>query len=114
MAAETMAMLESAEYAVLLKALITEIYALDDTQIPITCIIDNKSLSDAVVSTKIIEDKRLYVDICSLRDMLSHKEINEVKWTTSDKQLADCLTKGTASPEHLMQVIAGGEPLPAV
>ena len=54
MAAE-MSMLEGAEwYAVLLKALITEIYALDDTQIPITCIIDNKSLSDAVASTKII------------------------------------------------------------
>ena len=61
MAAETMAMLEGAEYAVLLKALITEIYALDDTQIPITCIIDNKSLSDAVSSAKIIEDKRIYI-----------------------------------------------------
>ena len=31
MAAETMSMLEGAEYAVLLKALIIEIYALDDT-----------------------------------------------------------------------------------
>ena len=79
-----------------------------------TCIIDNKSLSDAVAPTKITEDKRLYLDICSLHDMLSHKEINEVKWTTSDKQLADWLTKGTASLEHLMQVIAGGEPLPVV
>ena len=68
-------------------------YGLDNTHIPITCITDNKSLSDAVASTKIIEDKRLYIDICSLCDMLSHKEINEVKWTTFDKQLADCLTK---------------------
>ena len=39
--------------------------------------------------------------------MLSHKEINKVKRTGSDKQLADCLTKGTASPERLMWVIAG-------
>ena len=107
MAAETMSMLEDAEYAVLLKALITEIYAPDDTHIPTTCIIDSKSLIDAIASTKIIEDKHLYIDICSLRDMLSHKEINEVKWTPSVKQLADFLTKGTASPEHLTQVIAG-------
>ena len=58
MAAETMSMLEGAEYAVLLKVLITEIYALDDdTHIPMTCIIDNKSLSDAVAPTKITEDK---------------------------------------------------------
>ena len=108
MAGDTISMLEGAEYAVLLKALIT------DTQIPITSITDNKSLSDAVAATKIIEDKRLYIYICSLCDMLSHKEINEVKWTTYDKQLADCLTKGTASPEHLIWVIAGSEPLPAV
>ena len=80
----------------------------------ITSITDNESLSDAVASTKILEDKRLYIGICSLRDMLSHKEINEVKWTTYDKQLADCLTKGTASPEHLIWVIAGSESLPAV
>ena len=55
MAAKTMPMLEDAEYAVLLKAHITEIYALDDTYIPITCITDGKSLSDAVASTKIID-----------------------------------------------------------
>ena len=109
-AADTMSLLEGGEYLVLFKALITEIYALDDTQIPITSITDNK----ITASTKIIEDKHLYIDICSLRDMLSHKEINEVKWTTYDKQLADCVTKGTASPEHLIWVIAGGEPLPAV
>ena len=92
MAAETMSMPEGAEYAVLRRAFTTEIHALDDTHDPINRIIDNKSLNDAVASTKIIEDKCLYTDICSLCDMLSHKEINEVNWTTSDKQLADCLT----------------------
>ena len=60
MAAETMSMLEGAEYSVLLlKALTTEIHALDDTHIPYTCITDNKSLS--YTSTKIIEDKCLYI-----------------------------------------------------
>ena len=53
MATETMSMLEGAEYAVLLRARITEIYGLDDTHIPSTCITDNKSLSDVVASTKL-------------------------------------------------------------
>ena len=51
MAAEAMSMLEGAQYTVLLRALITEIYGLHDTHIPITCINDTKSLSDAVLPT---------------------------------------------------------------
>ena len=61
-----------------------------------------------------IDDKTLYVDICSMRDMLSRNEISEVKVTSSQDQLADCLTKGTASTELLMQVMAGEVDLPAV
>ena len=49
-----MSVLEGSRYAVLIRALTTEIYGLDDAHIPITCITDNKSLSDAVASTKII------------------------------------------------------------
>ena len=45
-----------------------------------------------------------------MRDMLSRNEISEVKLTSLQYQLADCLTKGTASTELLMQVMD----LPAV
>ena len=59
------------------------------------------SLSEAITSTKITEDKPLYRDICSLCDMLSHQETNEGKWSTSDQQLADCFPKDTASHRTL-------------
>ena len=37
-----------------------------------------------------------------------------MKLTSSQDQLADCLTKGTASTELLMQMMAGEVDLPAV
>ena len=67
MGAETMALLEGAEYCMLLKALIKEITSFD---IPLVCISDNKSLVDAMQSTSVIEDKHLCIDICALRQML--------------------------------------------
>lgn len=104
MGAETMALLEGAEHAILIKALILEITCID---LPLICISDNKSLVTAVKSTKVIEDKRLYIDICALRQMVQREEIAELHLTTSKEQLADCLTKGTASPDKLLQVLSG-------
>ena len=105
MAAETMALLEGAEYAMLMKVLIKEITRVD---VPITCITDNKSLCEAVKGTSVIEDKRLYIDICSLRQMLVNGEIC-VTLTSSKEQLADCLTKGTASSDNLLRVLIEGK-----
>ena len=93
-----MALLEGAEYCMLLKALIKEITSFD---IHLVCISDNKSLVDAMQSTSVIEDKRLYIDICALR------EITKVKLTSSKKQIADCLTKGTASSDNLKGILCG-------
>ena len=67
-----MALLEGAEHAILIKALILEITSVD---LPLICISDNKSLVTAVKSTKLIEDKRLFIDICALREMVQKGEI---------------------------------------
>ena len=58
-----MAFLEGAEHAILGKALIRESMCID---LPLVCISNNKSLVTSVKSTKVIEDKRLYIDICTL------------------------------------------------
>ena len=50
-------------------------------------------------STKTLKEKRLKVDACVIREMLEKKkEISSVNLCTSETQLADCLTKATASP----------------
>ena len=114
MAAETMALLEAAEHAMLIKTIIGEIHNIDATKIPIICITDSKSLYEASYTTNVLEDKRLHIDICAIREMLSRKEIHSIKWTEAANQLADCLTKGTSSSDKMLKVIAGEDPLPAM
>jgi len=106
MGAETMALLEGAEYVMLIKTIIKEITLID---LPIICISDNKSVVDAINSTSVLEYKRLYIDICALRQMIERKELNRIILTTSQNQLADCLTKATASSQKLIQVLSGEE-----
>ena len=106
-----MALLKAAEHSYLVKQLITEIFGLSKNHIPITCIVDSKQTHDAVNSTTVIEDKRSLVDICILRQMLERGEVKEVKWTSKYNQLADTLTKHTASAELLMNVLGGKDPL---
>ena len=103
-AAETMALLEGAETAVYLANILKEITGCES--IPITCLVDNKSLVDALRSSNKIEDTRLRVDIAVLDDMISRKEIREVNWVDTAHQLADCLTKRGASPERLRAAIS--------
>ena len=88
-AAETLSMQLAVEYAFLLKSVLNEVYKIDNTHIPVISIIDNSSLHESLYSTNVIDDKRLYIDICSMRDMLSRNEISEVKLTSSQDQLAD-------------------------
>ena len=103
-AAETMALLEGAETAVYLACILKEVTGCKE--IPITCLVDNKSLVDALKSTNKIDDNRLRVDLAVLDDMLSRKEICEVQWVDTTQQLADCLTKRGASTERLRAAIS--------
>ena len=56
---------------------------------------------DSVHSTKTLKEKRLKVDVSIIREMLEKNEISSINWCASEKQLADCLTKATSSPNWL-------------
>ena len=114
MAAETMSFIEAVEHALFYKAILQEIYNCDKSKFPIICVSDNKSLIESAASTKVLEDKRLQIDICSIREMLQNQEIKSINWVPSQDQLADCMTKATASSGKLMEVIVGNEVLPAM
>ena len=102
LSAETMALMEGAEQCFLLKTILKEILNLD---LPIIAFTDSKSLKDCLYTSKTLEDKRLKVDICVLRDYLRQKEIHEVRWIATDEQLADPLTKSGVNPSKLLQVL---------
>ena len=60
-------------------------------------------------STKSVSEKRLRVDIASIKTMLERGELSSVDWVQSKGQLANCLTKRGASIAELVQVLQTGK-----
>ena len=102
LSAETMALMGGSEHCFLLKSIIKEILNVD---LLITVLTDSESLTDSLATSKTLEDKRLKVDICVVRDYLKKGEIHQVCWVPTDKQLADSLTKAGANPAKLLEVL---------
>ena len=85
LAAETLALVEGAEVSFYIASIIQEVTKLKD--VPIHCFVDNKSLVDALSSSKQVEDRRLRVDIAVLdergfyRDSVLPYTSNKEDWT---------------------------------
>ena len=87
-----------------LKTLLQEITG-QNSGFPFILKTDSRNLYDAVHSTKTLEDRRLKIDICSLRQKLAKGEIQTIEWIRKDYQLADCLTKLEAPTSKLIEVL---------
>ena len=66
---------------------------------------DNKNLVNAVYSSTKVEDQRLRIDVCVLRDMLSNGELSKICWIPTKYQIANCLTKTGASVYDMLKVL---------
>ena len=105
LAAETLALMEAAQNAFFIKCLLESMLNIGNTY-EIFCLCDNQSLVEHVnKSTKTVSDFRLRVDLACLRDMINRNEVTSIKWVNNSLQIADCLTKETASSENLLRVI---------
>ena len=104
LAAETMALIEGIEECLYLKSVLEEL----GSSLPITAIVDSKCLHDAIYSTKLVDDKRLRIDIAALKQLIDQKKVAEIKWCSSEKQLANALTKRGASATQLLDVMRLG------
>ncbi len=107
LAAETLAMVDGLDMACYLGHLLSEILHQKPKEncIPIDCFTDNKSLYDNIHSTKVVSEKRLRIDIASIKQMLEKREISQIVWVESCHQVADCLTKRGASCSGLMNIL---------
>ena len=63
---------------------------------------------EAIHSTKLVDDKRLRVDIAAISEALARKEVHEVKWCPGKVHLADCMTKRGAAGTELLTVLQNG------
>jgi len=107
-AAEALSLQEGLESAVYYRHMLAEVVGISPIEIPIIAYVDNKSVIEAVNSTKLVDDKRLRVDIAAISESLVRGEINEIKWCPGKIHLADCLTKRGSAGFELLEVLAGG------
>ena len=75
---------------------------------PITAFVDSKSLHEAVRSTKLVDDKRLRIDIAALQQLCAKQMVHQIKWCSSEKMLANALTKHGAPTAQLLEVLQLG------
>ena len=60
------------------------------------------------ISTKSVSEKRLRIDLASIKQMLERGEIDAVKWIHNSHQLSDCLTKRGANCDKLLECLKYG------
>ena len=77
--------------------------------IPIIGITDSKSLWENIHSTTQSDDLKLRREVASIKEQIELQEVHNVIWKPTQLQLADCLTKATASPESLLYVLRKGD-----
>ena len=109
LAAETLALKDAMEHAIYLSHLVSEICfdQYDKAVIPIVAYTDNLSLEKALRSSKHVDDKRLIVDLATIRQM-QKKDKTVVVWKEGAKQIADCFTKIKSNPKELLEILDRG------
>ena len=111
LAAEALALVEGLDACYFVKSILQEMIKVKhEHRISIKCYTDNKSLSENIHSTKLISEKRLRLDLASIKESVNAGDI-EVVWVRTSKQISDCLTKAGADFRNLVEVLSGGNGL---
>ena len=100
----TLAQVDCVDTVVFIRQIIRDICKTGD--LPIHCCIDNNSLLDTLSSKKKYWWKKSPYWPGCLDEMLHMKEMNSVSWLDTSHQLADCLTKRSASAERLRAAVS--------
>ena len=105
-AAEALSLQEALEDGLFLKSHIEELLGI--INIPVIAYIDNRSVMDAVYSTKQVDDKRLRLDLGAIRESVNRGEITAIRWCPGSAQIANCMTKRGAAGYDLLNVVQTG------
>ena len=79
-AAEALSLQEGLESGFYFRKMIENISIIVSNTIPIVGYVDNKSVIEAMYSTKLVDDKRVRVDIAAISESLAKTEVNDIKW----------------------------------
>ena len=100
LAAEAIAVLEGIDAPIFIRKLFQE---LTHHRLLVTVFTDNKSLYDAVKSSKYVQNKQLGIDIAAVKESINHNEIKNIEWINTKRQLADPLTKSGANTNFVVK-----------
>jgi len=89
--------------------MLQNILNLNETSIPIYVYVDNKSVVEAIHSTKAVDNKLLRIDIGSIKQLVNTNKIASISWCPGSIQLANPLTKKGAQSSLLRTIILTGK-----
>ena len=111
LAAEALSLVEGLDACYFVRSILHEMFNVKVGQyIMIKCYTDNKSLCQNIHSTKLISEKRLRMDLASIKESVSAGDIS-VTWVQTSNQISDCLTKAGADFHRLIEVLKTGKGL---
>ena len=113
LAAEGLSLSEALDEAIYVRHVLCQIFSVPSKSeyFAITGVTDHEGLCRNIRSTKLVEDRRLRLDIASIKQNIARGEVSEVILCTSGEQLADVLTKKGVSGEKLLSVLQTGSSL---
>ena len=76
--------------------------------VPIYAFTDSESLWANIHSTNQASDLKLRREVQCIRQHIELEEVKDCYWISSQMMLTDCLTKKTASPDNLIDVLTTG------
>lgn len=97
LAADTLSVSEAVDGAVYSNTLFSEISYGGSRKFLIEIVTDNKSVCDALHSSKSVSSKWLIIKIGYLKEMLQKEDIVKIHWAETNDQIAGSLTKHCAS-----------------
>ena len=109
LAAEALSLQEGLEDAIYMKHLLCELLSLPATCLPIFSFVDSKGLVEAVHSTRLVDDKRLRINIGAIKDSLAKHEIETVYWLPGTAQIVNWMTKRGAAGFQLLSALQSGQ-----
>ena len=111
LAAETLSLQEGLEANYYYREMLESILEVKPRTIMIEAYVDNKSIIEAILSTRLVDDKRLRVDVAAIKESLQLHDVNKIQWIPGHLQLANPMTKQGASGFNLLKVLQSGQML---
>ena len=102
---------EGLEASYYYREMLASILGVKPRTVMIEAYVDNKSIIEAILSTRLVEDKRLRVYVAAIKESLQLHDVKKIQWVPGHLQLANPMTKQGASGFNLLKVLQSGKML---